>query len=350
MNVINEDAIVITHEIMQLIAEIDEFKGSWLALGKLAPDKLTALKKVAAIESIGSSTRIEGSKLTDKEVAVLLNNLQLQQFENRDEQEVAGYAKTMDLIFDSFTDIPLTENYIKQLHSYVLQYSEKDAWHKGNFKTSPNNVVAVDENGKAIGVVFETATPFETPMQMEQLFRWTNNAFEQKKIHPLIIIAVFIVWYLAIHPFQDGNGRLSRILNIYLLLVCGYSYVPYASLEAIIEKNKKEYYLALRQTQSSLKNENPNWHPWILFFLKTLATQKNNLLHKIEKQKILAKEMPLLSQKIIEHITEFGRVTISELAVLTQFNRNTIKKHLESLVKQNEIFQKGNGKGTWYEL
>ncbi len=166
---IHSSAIQITPEILRLVAGIDEFKGAWRALGTLAPDRLSALLRVATIESIGSSTRIEGSRLSDREVERLLSNLQIQKFSTRDEQEVAGYAKAMELVFSSWQDIALTENHIKQLHRDLLVHSEKDAWHRGSYKTSTNSVVAFDENGKQLGVVFETATPFDTPRLMTEL-------------------------------------------------------------------------------------------------------------------------------------------------------------------------------------
>ncbi len=166
---IHSETLQITPEILNLIARIDEFKGAWRALGTLAPDRLSALRRVATIESIGSSTRIEGSKLSDREVERLLSKLQIKSFATRDEQEVAGYAELMDLIFSSFQDISLSENHIKQLHQILLQYSEKDAWHRGNYKTNSNSVAAFDENGMQIGIVFETATPFDTPRLMSEL-------------------------------------------------------------------------------------------------------------------------------------------------------------------------------------
>jgi Fic family protein len=347
----NIESIVITNEMLSLISEIDEFKGTWKALEKIAPEQLNQLQKVATIESIGSSTRIEGSKLSDKEVEQLLTNLKIQKFESRDEQEVGGYAAVMDIIFKQYTEIKLTENYIKQLHGILLQYSEKDNWHRGNYKTSPNHVVAFDEDRKQIGVVFETATPFETPLQMEQLILWTSNALEGKKVHPLLIVSVFTVVFLAIHPFQDGNGRLSRIITTYLLLVAGYVYVPYSSLEAVIEQQKQGYYLALRQTQATLKNELPNWQPWLNYFLKALKLQKQKLEIKLEREHVLLRQLPALSQKIIELTASRGKLTVGEInTILIDANRNTIKKHLENLVKTRQLIKNGNGKGTWYSL
>src|SRR5574340_1556141 len=236
---IHADVIQITPEILALIAKIDEFKGAWRALGTLAPERMSALRSVAAIESIGSSTRIEGSKLSDREVERLLSNLKIQDFTSRDEQDVAGYAKVMELVFTSWPDIAFTENHIRQLHQELLVYSEKDAWHRGNYKTTSNSVAAFDENGAQIGIVFETATPFDTPRLMVELASWVNDEREKGHLHPLLIIAIFVVVFLEIHPFQDGNGRLSRVLTTLLLIQAGYAYVPYSSLESVVEQSKE---------------------------------------------------------------------------------------------------------------
>lgn len=344
------NSLLITPEILSLIAEIDEFKGAWKALGQLAPDKLTALKKVATIESIGSSTRIEGSKLSDQQVEILLGNLEIKNFSSRDEQEVAGYATIINVLFENFENISLTENYIRQFHRDLLQYSEKDQWHRGEYKKSTNHVEAFDDNGKSLGVVFETATPFDTPFRMEELITWTRHAIDKKELHPLLIIAIFKVVFLAIHPFQDGNGRLSRVLTTWLLLKTGYSYVPYSSLEAVIEQNKKGYYLALRQTQGTLNADSPNWQPWLIYFLKALQQQKDKLEKKIEREKILSQQLPELSLQILELVKSRGRITINEVVTLTGANRNTIKKHLENLSQTRHLQKNGIGKGTWYTV
>ena len=247
--------IKINNQMLSIISEIDEFKGSWKLLGKMAPEKLRALKKVATIESVGSSNRIEGNKLSDKQVEELLSRIQKQSFANRDEEEVAGYAKLADTIFEDWEIIPLSENYIKQLHKILLEYSSKDEKHKGEYKKISNAVAAYDSDGKEIGVVFETATPFETPIKMQELVDWTNKNLSDRYYHPLIVIGIFVVNFRAIHPFQDGNGRLSRALTNLLLLKSGYAYVPYSSTESIIEDNKEGYYRALRQTQTTLSKE-----------------------------------------------------------------------------------------------
>jgi Fic family protein len=234
----NVDTLKITNAILKLITEQDEFKGAWTAIGRIAPERLSSLRHVATIESIGSSTRIEGVKLTDREVEKLLSNLGSQSFANRDEEEVAGYASVMETVFENANDIPLTINYIQQLHGQLLQYSEKDVRHRGQYKTLSNSVEAFNAEGESVGVVFQTAAPFDTPRLMDELIAWTNTSFDEKSLHPLLIIAIFTVVFLEIHPFQDGNGRLSRILTTLLLLKAGYTYVPYSSLESVIEANK----------------------------------------------------------------------------------------------------------------
>lgn len=344
------DALVLTRQIVNLMTEIDEFKGAWMALGNIAPDRLLQLQKVATIESIASSTRIEGSLLTDQQVEKVIANLQIQKFETRDEQEVAGYADLMTLVFQNFNDIPLTENFVQQLHSYLMKYSEKDQWHKGQYKKLPNHVVANDVFGQMIGVVFETTTPLETPMRMQELMDWTTENLEKRDWHPLLVIAFFVVSFLAIHPFQDGNGRLSRVLTTFLLLKAGYHYVAYSSLEAVIEREKPNYYRSLRQTQSSFNQSEPNWDPWIVFFLQSLKRQKDNLEVKIKRERLLLTQMPDMSQTILDLLRATGRITMSELEIFTQYNRHTLRKHLENLVKINQIQKNGAGKGSFYTL
>ena len=344
------DTIHITPEILSLIAQIDEFKGVWRTLGTLAPDRLSALRRVATIESIGSSTRIEGSKLSDREVERLLSNLVIQSFETRDEQEVAGYAELMDLVFESWPNIPFNENHIKQLHQILLRHSDKDSRHRGEYKTNSNSVAAFDDNGNQIGIVFETATPFNTPHLMAELVTWVKDEREQKTLHPLLIIAIFVVVFLEIHPFQDGNGRLSRVLTTLLLLQSGYAYVPYSSLESVIELNKEAYYLALRQTQGLIRTDTPNWQPWLVFFLRSLADQVRRLEKKVEREKIVMTSLPEISLHIVEFVREHGRITIGNAIKLTGISRNTLKVHFRNLVQRGHLTQHGSGRGVWYEL
>lgn len=350
MDGIRTHTLSITQKTLKLIAEIDEFKGAWAAIGRISPERLSALRRVATIESIGSSTRIEGARLSDREVEQLLSGIEIKAFSSRDEEEVAGYAAVMEMIFASNSEITLTENHLKQLHRELLQYSSKDERHRGEYKTHNNHVEAIGPDGESIGIVFETASPFDTPRLMGELVQWANDNLEGGELHKLIVIAIFVVVFLAIHPFQDGNGRLSRILTTLLLLRTGYEYVPYSSLESIIEQNKDSYYLALRRTQVTIRNEDPEWHHWLDFFLNALAQQKARLQKKIERERLVLGDLPDLSVRVLELTRERGRITVAEAAKLTGANRNTIKDHLSALTRAGHLTRHGKGRGTWYGL
>lgn len=350
LDMVTTDTLNITPEMLRLIAQIDEFKGAWKALGTLAPERLTALRRVATIESVGSSTRIEGGKLSDRQVERLLANLSIHTFTTRDEQEVAGYTETMEQVFQSWEHIPLTENHIRQLHRDLLRHSDKDERHRGQYKHAPNSVAAFDAQGQQIGIVFETASPFDTPRLMQELVEWTNAELNAEEFHPLLVIGIFIVSFLAIHPFQDGNGRLSRILTTLLLLRCGYVYTPYSSLESVIENSKESYYLALRQTQTSIRTDSPDWHPWLPFFLRALHQQMKRLERKMEQEHIVMAALPELSLKILDYAREHGRVTLKDMVVLTGVSRNTLKEHFRKLVANGQLGMRGKGRGTWYIL
>src|SRR5271163_1713569 len=342
--------ITITPEILLLISEIDEFKGRWKVIETLAPERLTSLRRIATIESVGSSTRIEGSKLSDLEVEKLLSGLKSKSFSSRDEEEVAGYADAMDMIFEGYEAITSTENHIKQLHGVLLKYSSKDQDHRGQYKTVTNHVQAFGPDGKSLGVVFETATPFETPRWMKELVDWFNRSIEEETQHPLILIGIFIVVFLAIHPFKDGNGRLSRVLTTLLLLRAGYGYVPYSSMEGVIEQNKDGYYLALRRTQQTIRKEEQSWDAWLVFFLKTMAKQKDNLAAKIKEEQALRATLPALSRQILELAKMRAEVTVKEIEDATGANRNTIKVHVKKLAEQNYLRQVGKGRGARYTV
>ncbi len=348
-----EPRLILGPDLVKLIAEIDEFKGRWEALKTLSPDRLGALRKAATIESVGSSTRIEGARLTDGQVESLLSNIAIKSFKTRDEQEVAGYAEAMDLVFEAHGDMRLTENHVRQLHQTLVRHSDKDERHRGSYKTLPNHVVAIDADGREVGIVFETATPFDTPREMEDLIAWTRKAIDEDALHPLLTAAIFIVVFLAIHPFQDGNGRLSRVLTTLLLLRAGYAYVPYTSLERVIEENKDWYYQALRRTQTTLEGELPDWEPWIGFFLRCLKKQKDSLAARLERERTALSrddELSDLSLQVLKALRGQGRLTIAQLASITTANRNTLKVRMRELVSAGRVRQHGKARATWYTL
>ena len=340
----------ITSAMLNLIAELDEFKGAWKAIGRISPERLSRLRRVATIESVGSSTRIEGARLSDRDVEKLLSRIEIKSFETRDEQEVAGYAEVMETVFAHSETIPLTENHIRQLHRDLLNYSPKDERHRGEYKTLNNHIEAFGPEGESLGIVFATASPFDTPRLMRELVDWTLKALSEKQHHPLLVIAAFVVVFLEIHPFQDGNGRLSRILTTLLLLREGYAYVPYSSLESIIEQTKEDYYRALRRTQTTIRTDTPDWEPWVIYVLGALREQKRRLEKKIEREKLILGDLPELSVQILELARETGRVSVAEISAATGANRNTVKDHLKTLTKAGHLERHGAGRGTWYAL
>jgi len=342
------DSLQITQPMLKLIASLDEFNAVWRTAGTLAPERLTALRRVATIESIGSSTRIEGSQLSDREIERLLSNLEITAFATRDEQEVAGYAEVMQLVFTSWQDITLSENHIRQLHRDLLIHSDKDARHRGHYKTSSNSVAAFDADGRQLGVVFATASPFDTPRLMQELLAWFNEERTAARWHPLLLIAIWTVVFLEIHPFQDGNGRLSRILTTLLLLQAGYAFVPYSSLESVIEHHKDAYYLALRQTQGSIRSDAPDWQPWLLFFLRAMDEQARRLRRKLEHEQLVLAALPTLSLQIVEWVKAHGRMTMLEAIRVTGSNRHTLKAHFRALVQGGHLAKYGAGRGVWY--
>ena len=343
------EEIKINPEILNLIAELDEFKGRWAVTQSLTPDRLVALRQIATIESVGASMRIEGVKLTNSEIEALLRGAGAYSLRTRDEQEVAGYAELMDVIFNSAGDISFTENYVKQLHSILLKHSSKDERHRGEYKKFPNNVEAIGPNGQSRGVIFQTASPFETPTLAGKLIDWTTTQLDRRDIHPLLTVAIFVVVFLHIHPFQDGNGRLSRALTTLLLLRCGYAYVSYGSFERVVEESKDAYYLALRRGQTELEGAGGSLTDWIVYFLKSMRTMKTTLERKLHDE-MLAARLPELSHQILEIIKGRGSSAVAEIVTLTAANRNTVKVHLRRLVRDGQLDVTGRGRGVRYRL
>jgi Fic family protein len=322
--------LLITPEMLGIIAELDEFKGAWRALGTLAPERLLALRRVAAIESIGASTRLEGSKLSDRDVETILSQLATRSFDTHDEQAVAGYASVMETIFASWLVLHLTADHVRQLHGNLSHHSTRDECHRSEYKKTENHV--------------------DTPRLMTELVDWTTEALLDRTLHPLLVTAVFIVVFLDIHPFQDGNGHLSRALTTLLLLRGGYAYVPYSSLDSVIEQRKDAYYLALRRTQQTRRSNTPDWEPWVMFFLRALQQQKRRLETKVERERKILGELPELSLRIYELTKERGQVKVQDILRATDAARGTVKDHLNHLIRDGYLVRHGNGKGAWYSL
>ncbi len=340
----------VSGEMLRLISEVDRYLGQWSVMRHLAPERLAGLRRIATIESVGSSTRIEGSRLSDAEVVGLLGRLETRAFRSRDEEEVAGYAYVMELVFSHQEDMALTESVLLQLHRDLLRHSTKDERHRGSYKTLANHVAAFDEDGQEIGIVFATSSPFDTPREMEELLAWQRRVEAETLLHPLLRIGVFIVNFLAIHPFQDGNGRLSRILTTLLLLRAGYGYVPYASLEAIIEQNKETYYQVLRRTQTTLGDNAPDWESWLHFFLRCLQRQTIRLEERLARDSSPQVVLSPLAGKLAFLFQSHDTLTLSQAATALAANPHTLKRKFRELLDAGLITAHGKGRGAFYQL
>jgi Fic family protein len=334
----------------RLISELDEFKGRWRRLKEIQAEKLESLRQVATIESAASSTRIEGAELSDEQVAAVLGGLKVDSFRTRDEAEVRGYGELHTLIYESWQEIPLTENHIRQLHALLLRHVEKDERHRGEYKKLTNDVIAKYEDGRT-EVIFQTATPFNTPRLMAELVERTNEALADSTLHPLFAIARFVVSFLAIHPFQDGNGRLSRTLTTLLLLKNGYDYAPYSSLERIVEENKVRYYAALRESQLLMRDQPARFGAWLLFFLGALVAQKQALDAKLGVERGML-VLSAIQERLVAAVKESagGRATAPELSRRLKLADRTVRYHLDLLVRRAQLSAHGEKKGRYYTL
>ena len=335
-------------ELWGKVAKIDELKGLWVAGAQLSPQVLGRLKRSVLVTSTGASTRIEGAKLTDEEIEKMMRGINIQKFTDRDSQEAQGYYELLENVFNAWKTISLSESAIKHFHRELLKYVEKDALHRGDYKKQENQVHMVNEAGESVGVLFDTTAAWATPKEMQELVEWTQTALSEKKYHPLVIIGNFLVEFLQIHPFQDGNGRLSRILTYLLLLKEGYLYVPYISQEKLIEDNKPEYYVALRKSQKTFKTDSEDVTPWLDFFFTILldqATMAVELLSNENIEKLLSPKQLTIWKYLEQHPTE---ATPLEIAKVTEVARPTINQALDKLLRLRKVERIGQGRTTRY--
>jgi Fic family protein len=331
-----------------LIAEIDGYRGAWFVLEKTENRGLKELRKIATTQSIGSSTRIEGVTLLDSEIETLLKNLKITKMKTRDEQEIAGYYEVLELIYENYNSIPLSENYIKQLHQLLLTHSTKDSRHRGKYKVLSNQVTATYPDGRT-RVLFNTTEPAWVEVEMFDLLNWINLQFEEKRIHPLLIIALFIYEFLSIHPFEDGNGRLSRLLTTLCLLKRGYGFIQYISFENLIEERKKAYYESLMSGQRNRGKKNESAGKWILFFLENLNALTKKLDEKYRAYKESGGYLNERQKQIRDFIAARQPVKFAEAAAaFPDIAEGTLKKDLQYLRVEKIIAMIGKGKGSLY--
>jgi len=337
-------------QILKLISFIDSFKGKWNIVEQRENLYLKELRKIATIESIGSSTRIEGAQLTNEEIKQLLENMAITKLETRDQQEVIGYYDVLEIIYESYSELPISKSYIQQLHQRLLKYSTKDDRHRGNYKNLSNKVVANYPDGTQ-KLIFNTTEPHLVESEMMDLIDWTNKQFELKEIHPLVIIGLFIYEFLSIHPFQDGNGRLSRLLTNLLLLKFDYQFIQYVSFENLIEQKKKIYYEALMDGQKDRYSDIEQINSWIIFFLSSLEILIQRLEQKYDVFKSKGGYLNERQKKIKTFIEKNQPIKISDLTKeFTEITIHTLKKDLQYLKTEQIINSIGKNKGTIYMI
>jgi Fic family protein len=341
----------VVEDVYSIIAEIDSVKNGWQLTGRLQPQTIERLTHSVIVTSTGASNRIEGNRLSDSEVEALYRKLRIKKFKTRDEQEVAGYLEMLELVLESFRDIPIKESTILQMHGDMLKYSEKDARHKGQYKFGSNRVEAKDQSGNVLGVIFDPTPPHLVKKEMQELVEWYQWASESKHKHPLILIANFIFEFLAIHPFQDGNGRSSRLLSNLMLLQHGYSFASVVSHERLIEASKADYYLALNRAQKTWKRKKEDVSDWLLYFLRIVQSQAQHALRILEGDSI----DHLLSGKQLELWrwasglagAEFSRKDAIEALGLPP---RTVESIIKKLLEMKKLQKAGAGRATRYRV
>ncbi len=334
--------------IVALLAEIDGIRGEFKSGLRMTPQAITSLKRSVLITSAGASTRIEGAKLADEEVERVMQGLTASKLAERDYQEVQGYLEVLQNVFDGYKTLPLREGVIQSLHNELLKYSKKDQPHKGKYKTKENTVGILGKDGKTIAkVIFNPTAAWATPAEMTDLVSWTYDALEEGRFHPLLVIANFLVEFLKIHPFEDGNGRLSRVLTNLLLLRSGYQFAQYVSHEQIVEHRKDEYYIALRKSQETFGTDKDTIAPWLNFFLSVVREQATKALAYLEEEKVEDTLSPK-QYEVWKYLSTVGDAARGDIVKATGIAEATINQSIDRLIELGKIKRIGRGRGTRY--
>jgi Fic family protein len=347
INFLNFD-FATNQQILKLIAHIDGYKGKWNNTEKLENNYLIELRNIATVASIGSSIRIEGATLSDQEIQTLLNQIKITKLKSRDEQEVVGYFEVLELIYENYLDIHFSESYIKQLHQLLLKHTKKDERHRGKYKSLSNSVVAVFPDGTQ-KIIFNTTAPALVSSEMQALVEWMNAQFASKSIHPLILIGLLVYEFLSIHPFQYGNGRLSRLLTTLFLLKNEYNFIQYISFENHIEINKKEYYNALMSGQKNRGKKTEKIDQWLIYFLQGIVKLTQKLDQKYQAYKSKGAYLTERQKQLKSYIEKKQPLKVSDIAKrFKNLPLPTLKKDLQYLRQEKQIEMIGQGKGSIY--
>jgi Fic family protein len=335
-------SLLLDWKLIGLISQIDRFDASWSTIEKREGQSLKQLKSIATVRSVGASTRIEGSQLSNEQVERLLKNIDITKLRDRDTQEVVGYFNVLDFISGNAPEIDITQNNLKQLHQMLLQHSSKDEWHRGDYKQQNNAVEARLPDGSR-QIIFQTTEPgLATRDAMQSLVEWYDH---EVQAHPLVKCALFCYEFVTIHPFQDGNGRLSRLLATLLLLKNGYKWIEYVSFEHEIESRKSEYYRVLRSSQANRPGEDVT--DWVAFFFDALGNIQRQLMEKLNTQGVKASLSPR-DKAIITFVSNNPGCKSGKISEELGYPAPTVKRVLAQLVDKKLLVKHGAGPGTNY--
>lgn len=329
------------NEIVAYIAQIHEHKAKQELFLKQKPQELDKLVEIAKVQSTESSNEIEGIRTTNTRLKQLVSEKTAPK--NREEEEIAGYRDVLNIIHESYEYIPITPNYILQLHKMLYSHSPKAIG--GTFKSVQNYISGSDANGKNY-TIFTPLSPFETPIAVENICEEFNKAIAENDVDPLILIPIFIHDFLCIHPFLDGNGRMSRLLTTLLLYRCGYLVGKYISLEAKIAKTKSLYYDVLEQSQKDWETGKDNPESFIKYLLGTIISAYRDFEERVEIVSSKASAIEMVKKAISTIIGKFTKSQIAELC--PSLSVKSIEGALKKLASEEKIKKCGTGKNTFY--
>ena len=328
-------------EIISLVAQIHEYKGRQEVYLKQQPEELDKLVEIAKRQSTEASNAIEGIRTTNTRLKQLCEEKTTPQ--NRDEEEILGYRDVLNTIHENYEYIPIKTNYILQLHRDLYKYTEKSIG--GHFKVSQNVIAATDENGKEY-VLFTPLAPYETPSAIDAICENYNKMIENEELDALLLIPIFVHDFLCIHPFSDGNGRMSRLLTTLLLYRSGYVVGKYISIESKIAKNKNLYYQALEDCQEGWYANKEDVTPFVKYMLRIILDAYRDFEERVElvSEKLPAKE--IVRRAVYKKVGKLSKSDIAELC--PSIGIKSVELALKQLVEEGVLLKKGSGRATFY--
>ena len=328
-------------EVINYIGLIHEFKGRQQLYLEQKPRELETLVEIAKIQSTESSNAIEGITTTKARLKRLMADKTTPR--DRGEKEIKGYRHVLNVIHENFDYVPIRKNYILQLHKMLYQFTEERFG--GSFKDTPNEIDMVYPDGRAV-LLFKPLEPFETPYAVERICEEYDKAINTYGIDPLIAIPVFILDFLCIHPFNDGNGRMSRLLTTLLLYKSGFVIGRYISLEKKIEITKDEYYVALQESSQNWHEEKNDDTAFIKYILGTIVAAYRDFEERVNMlgKKVSARDM--VEKAIRSKIGKFTKNDIMELC--PEIGRGSVENSLKALCEEGIIKKEGQGRATFY--